>query len=70
MHGFTFKFLNVFDVLTIEIGLAKMKERRSQAKFAGRRYWKNNDPSVVLIYDVNGYVAGMQTAVSIIECDS
>lgn len=47
-----------------------MEERRSQAKFAGRRYWKNNDPSVVLIYDVNGYVAGMQTAVSIIECDS
>lgn len=47
-----------------------MEERRSQTKFAGRRYWKNNDPSVVLIYDVNGYVAGMQTAVSIIECHS
>nr|XP_034327316.1 uncharacterized protein LOC105348281 isoform X4 [Crassostrea gigas] len=46
-----------------EIEQAKKEGRKSRAKFAGRRYWKNNDPSVVLIYDTNGYVAGMQTAI-------
>lgn len=51
-----------------EIEQAKKEGRKSRAKFAGRRYWKNNDPSVVLIYDTNGYVAGMQTAVSFTEC--
>lgn len=31
--------------------------------FAGIRYWKNNDPAVILLYDVNGIIAGIQTAV-------
>jgi hypothetical protein len=34
------------------------------APFPGYRFWVPNDPSLVLIYDVNGYIAGMQTMVS------
>eukprot|EP00105_Crassostrea_gigas_P014839 XP_011431649.1 PREDICTED: uncharacterized protein LOC105331236 [Crassostrea gigas] len=30
------------------------------ANFLGKRYMKNNDPAVILIYDVNGYIAGIQ----------
>lgn len=31
--------------------------------FVGYRYWQANDPSVFLIYDVNGYIAGIQTGI-------
>lgn len=31
--------------------------------FAGVRYWKDSDPSLMLIFDVNGIIAGIQTAV-------
>jgi len=31
--------------------------------FVGRRYWVPNDPSLILLYDVNGYIAGMQTLI-------
>ncbi|XP_062580237.1 uncharacterized protein LOC134242184 [Saccostrea cucullata] len=31
--------------------------------FLGKRYMKNNDPAVILIYDVNGYIAGIQAGV-------
>jgi hypothetical protein len=44
-----------------------MNERKSQAKFFGKRYWKVHDPSLVLIYDVHGYIAGIQTAVSVLS---
>lgn len=33
------------------------------ANFLGKRYMKNNDPAVILIYDVNGYIAGIQAGV-------
>jgi len=33
-------------------------------KFAGNRYIKDNDPAVMLLYDVNGYIAGIQAGVS------
>jgi len=33
------------------------------SKFVGKRYWYKKDPAVILIYDKNGYIAGMQTAV-------
>jgi charged multivesicular body protein 7 len=29
----------------------------------GLRYWKDKDPAVILIYDVNGYIAGLSTSV-------
>ncbi|KAL3847552.1 hypothetical protein ACJMK2_018457 [Sinanodonta woodiana] len=32
--------------------------------FAGRRCWKDNDPSVMILYDVNGYIAGIQIGIS------
>ena len=32
--------------------------------FLGKRYMKDNDPAVILIYDVNGYIAGIQAGVS------
>jgi len=31
--------------------------------FVGYRYWQVNDPSVMLIFDVNGYIAGIQTGI-------
>ena len=34
--------------------------------FRGVRYVKNNDYAVVLLFDVNGYIAGMQCAVRIL----
>jgi len=33
-------------------------------KFAGNRYIKDNDIGVMLLYDVNGYIAGIQAGVS------
>jgi len=30
--------------------------------FRGIRYWTNSDPAVILLYDINGYIAGMQTS--------
>lgn len=35
--------------------------------FRGVRYVKNNDYAVVLLFDVNGYIAGMQCAVRILS---
>jgi len=32
-------------------------------QFLGQRYWSNNDPALILLFDVNGYIAGIQTAV-------
>jgi len=29
--------------------------------FRGIRYWSNSDPAVILLYDINGYIAGMQS---------
>lgn len=31
--------------------------------YAGSRYWISQDPAVFLIYDVNGFIAGIQTAI-------
>jgi charged multivesicular body protein 7 len=31
--------------------------------FVGVRYWVPNDPSLVLLFDINGYIAGMQTMI-------
>jgi charged multivesicular body protein 7 len=30
--------------------------------FAGKRYWYENDPAVQLIFDANGYIAGIQSS--------
>jgi len=32
-------------------------------KFRGQRYWSNNDPALILIFDKNGIIAGMQTSI-------
>jgi hypothetical protein len=34
------------------------------APFPGTRYMVPGDPAVVLVFDTNGYIAGMQTMVS------
>ena len=34
------------------------------APFPGTRYMVPGDPAVVLVFDKNGYIAGMQTMVS------
>jgi len=31
-------------------------------KFLGQRYWYKKDPTVILLYDKNGIIAGLQTA--------
>lgn len=36
------------------------------ANFLGKRYMKDNDPAVILIYDVNGYIAGIQAGVGVL----
>jgi len=30
--------------------------------FVGKRYWYDKDPAVLLIFDVNGYIAGIQSS--------
>jgi charged multivesicular body protein 7 len=32
------------------------------AKFVGQRYWYKEDPAVILLFDKNGVIAGIQTA--------
>ncbi|XP_046542604.1 uncharacterized protein LOC124252952 [Haliotis rubra] len=41
-------------------GWLKVSDCGDTSKFAGRRYVKDGDTAVVLIYDVNGYIAGIQ----------
>jgi hypothetical protein len=31
-------------------------------KFRGQRYWSNSDPALMLLFDKNGIIAGMQTS--------
>jgi len=33
------------------------------SKFAGKRYWYKQDPAVMLLFDKNGFIAGIQTSV-------
>jgi charged multivesicular body protein 7 len=33
-----------------------------QQTFRGKRYWINQDPAVVLLYDKNGFIAGIQNS--------
>jgi charged multivesicular body protein 7 len=35
----------------------------SSQNFRGRRYWLDNDPASILLFDKNGYIAGIQTSV-------
>jgi len=32
-------------------------------KYVGRRYWYKSDPATILLFDINGYIAGIQTVV-------
>ncbi|XP_061178342.1 uncharacterized protein LOC133186981 [Saccostrea echinata] len=43
--------------------MERAKERREAPIFKGKRYWKDGDRSVVLIYDANGYIAGIQAGI-------
>lgn len=33
-------------------------------QFVGSRYWSDSDPALILLFDVNGYIAGIQTSVA------
>jgi charged multivesicular body protein 7 len=35
----------------------------TKGPFFGVRYWVANDPSLILLFDINGYIAGMQTLI-------
>ncbi|XP_012934569.1 uncharacterized protein LOC101848024 [Aplysia californica] len=43
-------------------GFRKISECDTSAQWRGRRYVKGDDYSVVLLFDVNGFIAGMQTS--------
>jgi len=43
-------------------GFTKISDCDASSAFRGQRYVKNNDRSLILLYDVNGYIAGLQTA--------
>jgi len=46
-----------------EIGSFELKDDQCNGgKFLGQRYWSKSDPSVILLFDKNGYIAGMQTS--------
>ncbi len=40
-----------------------ISKRVLDMKFRGYRYWQNNDPTVLLLFDINGYIAGIQYGV-------
>jgi len=33
-----------------------------KGKMVGQRWWQNKDPSLMLLFDKNGFIAGIQTA--------
>jgi len=33
------------------------------SKFLGQRYWYKNDPATILLFDIKGYIAGIQTSI-------
>jgi charged multivesicular body protein 7 len=44
-----------------------LKDNQCKVKgssFLGQRYWYKNDPAAILLFDVNGYIAGIQTVVN------
>ncbi|KAL3864991.1 hypothetical protein ACJMK2_006630 [Sinanodonta woodiana] len=36
----------------------------ARSHFVGKRYWKDHDPSVMLLYDVHGFIAGIQIGIA------
>jgi len=63
-HSFTDLPRNINDNA---MGFTLMKNQcngnKPKGPFAGRLYWAGGDPAVVLIFDVNGIIAGIQTSV-------
>jgi len=43
-------------------GFKKIDDCNANGNYRGARYIKDNDFALVLLYDVNGYIAGIQTA--------
>lgn len=67
-----FRYRNIFDAggfflyvkfSKCDSGFKSIYLISGHANFLGKRYMKNNDPAVILIYDVNGYIAGIQAGV-------
>jgi len=44
-------------------GWTMMSDCSSEGPFRGKRYVKGDDYAIILLYDVNGYIAGMQCGV-------
>ncbi|XP_048748192.2 uncharacterized protein LOC125660415 [Ostrea edulis] len=44
-------------------GFTLLTDCSGSMNFVGKRYWRNNDPAVVLIYDTQGLIAGLQTGI-------
>ncbi|XP_071089942.1 uncharacterized protein [Haliotis cracherodii] len=47
----------------IEDGYSLISNCGENSKFAGKRYAKDGDTAVILIFDVNGYIAGLQAGI-------
>ncbi|KAK3599387.1 hypothetical protein CHS0354_036398 [Potamilus streckersoni] len=45
-------------------GFVMKSDCNARTNFVGKRYWKSNDPSVMLLYDVNGFIAGIQIGIA------
>nr|XP_022338086.1 uncharacterized protein LOC111133747 [Crassostrea virginica]XP_022338087.1 uncharacterized protein LOC111133747 [Crassostrea virginica] len=44
-------------------GFMLLTDCTGSVNFVGRRYWRSNDPALVLIYDSKGLIAGIQTGI-------
>ncbi|XP_062613121.1 uncharacterized protein LOC134274896 [Saccostrea cucullata] len=44
-------------------GFTMLTDCTGSVNFIGKRYWRNNDPAVILIYDSQGLIAGLQTGI-------
>lgn len=47
----------------IHDGFVKQTECDANSNFRGRQFMKNNDPQVILLFDVNGKIAGLQSGI-------
>lgn len=47
----------------LQTGYTKISECESNTNFRGKQFMKNGDPQVILLFDVNGNIAGLQSGI-------
>ena len=48
----------------VEQGFIKHSDCKENPKFRGKQYMNDGDTAVILLYDANGYIAGIQSGIS------